>query len=260
MRSEIAEARKPAKLVPKFAQREGSEAATIVRFKTLRDLVLSATPVVIDGRPPPRSPEAVLFPPFDLVWIEWAERYYKAGVHVRFSPAVGMLSATAVVSGRNRTSFYDQPDVVYLDDAGRFNQRDAAAAARWLIRHAHERRAFEVAYDAIAHINSGAVVGEVDTGRYRVLTGEERDDISVVVVDIRLPRIRQGSIPRENDTVRPLHEVRGHVRRQKSGSVSWVRPHTRGDAKNGTHIASYRLHASGGEGVADTDAEKSPGG
>jgi len=241
VRDEIADGRKPAKLIPEFAKREGAEAATIRRFKGLRDLILAAIPFVITDAVPPRNEADVLLPPFDATWIEWAERHYKVGAHVRWSSA-GTLCTTVVIAGPNRSSFYDLADAVNLDDCGRFVGRADFAAKSWPSKPPHERSAYERAYDILAYLNRvGAMVEEIGAGEYLVrAAGEPSDEITTVVVNVADSSTPSGATRRDG-SVRPLHEVRGHLRRYRSGKVSWVQPHTRGDARNGTHIATYRV-------------------
>src|ERR1700730_17603876 len=183
VRDEIADGRKPAKLIPEFAKREGAEAATIRRFKGLRDLILAAIPFVITDAVPPRNEADVLLPPFDATWIEWAERHYKVGAHVRWSSA-GTLCTTVVIAGPNRSSFYDLADAVNLDDCGRFVGRADFAAKSWPSKPPHECSAYERAYDILAYLNRvGAMVEEIGAGEYLVRAAGEPSDAITTDVD-----------------------------------------------------------------------------
>lgn len=212
-----------------------------MRFKALRELVLAATPFAISGAVPARKEIDVLFPPFEATWLEWKEQHYKVGAHIRISSGSTLIT-TVVISGRQRSSFYDQPDTVHLDAAGRFLRRAESATTAWPTKHHHERRAYERAYDTLAYLNQpGAMAEEIATAQYRVpLLNQPTNEITTVLVDFT-DASATGHRSQRNTPIRPLHEVRGHVRRYKSGKTSWVRPHTRGDAKNGTHIATYKV-------------------
>lgn len=48
-----------------------------------------------------------------------------------------------------------------------------------------------------------------------------------------------------HEPCRPLHAVRGHLRRLKSGKITHVRPHRRGDARFGVRLAEYRVSGPG---------------
>jgi hypothetical protein len=247
VRDEIAEGRKPTKLIPQIVGK-GEDSITIRRFKKLRAMFLAATPFRITGSIPPREPSAVLLPPFDSTWFEWTERHYGVGAHVGWS-SVGTLVTAVVISGRSRSSIYDRPDSIHLDPAGSFLRRADFAAKLWPGKPEHERRAYERVYDILAYLNEpGPLIEEVGEAQYRVNPPESRGEITTVLVEIAGSKPSGRGHPR-HDPVRPLHEVRGHGRRYKSGKVSWVQPHTRGDATIGTHIATYILGESDNHGT-----------
>lgn len=79
-------------------------------------------------------------------------------------------------------------------------------------------------------------------GHYRVqIPPEPRNEITTVLVDANPATSTSQPAPPPPESVRPLHNVRGHIRRYKSGGQSWVQPHTRGDAANGTRITTYEV-------------------
>jgi hypothetical protein len=240
VRDEIAEGRKPTKLTPPAPKDNDADATTIRRFKKLRTIFLAATPFVIAAEIPKRDNAAVLTPPFPLMWVEWKEPHYRVGAHIGWS-SVGRLVVTVVISGRNHSNIYDRPDAVHLDSAGRFLRRADGAAKRWPPKHDHERRAYERVYDVLAYLNQpGPVIEEVGDAQYRIRPPEPTGEITTVLVDVTETTSASRSTPR-SEPVRPLHEVRGHVRHYKSGKSTWVQQHTRGDAKIGTHIATYKV-------------------
>lgn len=54
-------------------------------------------------------------------------------------------------------------------------------------------------------------------------------------------RIRERSQGGRHEPSRPLHAVRGHLRRLRSGRTVTVRPHRRGDARFGVRLAEYHV-------------------
>ena len=195
---------------------------------------------MITANIPAKDESGVLLPPFDSTWFEWAEQYYRVGAHVAWS-SVGTLVTTVVISGAQSEQLYDRSDSIHLDSAGRFVRRADFAAKLWPSKPNHERQAYERAYDILAHLNrAGPVIEEVGDAQYRVRPPEPTGEITTVLVDITDTTSASRAAPR-NEPVRPLHEVRGHLRHYQSGKTAWVRPHTRGDATIGTHIATYKM-------------------
>ncbi|WP_131536368.1 hypothetical protein [Mycolicibacterium aromaticivorans] len=229
---------KPAKLTPRFKPREGSEAATIQRLVGLRSTFLSATPFTIESDVVPRPARAVLFPPFDKTWIEWRTQHYRVGAYVT-PTATNCLAVWLVISGKKTISFFDQPDIVMLDPTGIFAGRDEFANQVWTRRISHQQAAFTQVYDVLAYLNQPhATREEVRPRQYRV-PAEPQTDVRTALIDVATTQspTHRTRAPK----VSPLHNVRGHVRRDRSGKEIRVRAYPRGDATNGTTIGTYRV-------------------
>ncbi|TDO06603.1 hypothetical protein EV580_6703 [Mycobacterium sp. BK086] len=229
---------KPAKLAPKFTPREGSETATIQRLAGLRSTFLSATPFTVEGDVAPRPVRAVLLPPFDNTWIEWRTPHYRVGAHITRT-ASHRLAVSLVISDKKKITFYDQPDMVMLDATGIFIGREEFADQLWSRRLSHQQAAFTQLYDILAYLNQPHTMREeVRPGQYRV-PAAPRTDERTVLIDVTAttsPTHRA-----EDHKAMPLHNVRGHVRHDRSGKEIRVKPYPRGNAANGTNIGTYRV-------------------